>query len=1015
MTRLLLVAILATVAAVSSASDQFHLSRGTTAIHRGAPIETAKALGDTLYLIGNPENPDQYDQHGIGPQAVGTFETAAGQPDWHGWTSEDLTEQDPYWQVSDLMPLAGQYSGWCGTEFGDDAGYGNDWDQTLLFRHAVDAPGEASTVVWSFSLAHDVEAGWDFVHVQWNQAGQWVDLAGSPFSGTGTLTVDESWTVQPDDYAGDAADEIQLRIRVLTDEVTSDEDGGLDTNGACRVDDITVSVDGTVIDFEDFEDQVSQEWIAQPRTAVGDFAALYTDLYDLDPCLQNTSAQVAFVDDGVVVPGTGGTPGITWNYGPGGYILNNDGGLAGDEFHLDNAIVSPPLTWPAGCDGAWLEFEVYVHEFTAPSQPGMFYAWFVRSVDTGDPADLADAPLDSDFSLNFGGPEYRTVRVDLARYLEPDRTHVQVVLRILQLGHQFGFDGNDGTPAPYFDNVRLAAYAVGGPQIESREIDHYQDAFPASGVIDLSDLGSNHVPLDIAANKADWPTIDPGDSLVFDAGAIRDGAFLNVPPRLHVRMRANPLFDPYRALPDGLSLTPDHFADGWSLVEGWVEADSCYFNSAPIQDRWCVDLPDQWFFYPGDELRWCIEAQDNLAGDIGTSLLPADTTGLTDFSDSVQYPSVSPYPHSFIVRALPTVHDADGEQPSVLFWNDAGDDALEWRTTFADLGRRQGVYYDRYETRGGADEDGNGLGGRAQAAQLAGYDVILYGSGALQTSLLGDGHGLDDASPDVPLLNDWFEIGDKHLLVASANAAERLQQTPTGATFLNHYLGVAWLSEDIAPLIGGQTSPLVRSIPGSGAIGPWEWVANGGCPSLAVFDAIGATASATRIAEFTDPSGQGGVYDYAAGVYNEVAAVDARTIYLPYGLEAVVDPPGHTGLSVRAELLYDVLTFFDEGWIVIPGSPAPAAVLSARAYPNPFNPATTIALTIPRAGEVSLKVYDLRGALVRTLVAGEMPAGTHQVVWDGTSDAGRAVASGIYFYETRARDAVSLGKLTLVK
>jgi hypothetical protein len=1023
MTRVFLVAILATCAAVSQAADRGILQRGTGGVWHGAEVGAAKALdatsalGDSLYLIGNPDDPGHYDQNGIGPQAIGTFEDAGGNPSWNGWTHEDATFSDEsFWHVSDFNAVDGACSYWCGEYFDDgtDPGYGNEYLQLVVFTETVSDPTVASTVDWQAVLNHDSEPGWDFTYFEWNQGGVWNTVG--TYDGTGVaVSFDASFTYQPADYVGANDDEIQLRIRCISDGNTSDQDGLYPSDGLCQVDVIAVTVAGTLVDFEDFEDQVADRWLPDFPPFVGDFAALYTDLQDEDPCLQNGSPQVAFIDDGVVVPGTGGTPGITWVYGPGGYIVNNTGGLAGDGYYLDNLIVSPVLIWPENGDDALLEAEIYLHEPLLPDSPGVLCRWFVRSVASGDPADLPDAPFEPLGLSIYGGPGYEMYRRRLGPDLEPGRTHVQVAMRVLHDGPTFGYDGHDGTPAPYLDNVRVVAYPAGGPLIESREINHYQDAFPASGVIDLSDLGSNHVPLDIAANKADLPTIDPGDSLVFQTRVIREGAVLNVPPRLHVQMRANPLFDPHRSLPDGLALTPDHFADGWSLVSGSVEADQCYINGTPLPEHWCVDLPDQWFFYPGDELRWCIEAQDRLAGDIGTSLLPADTTGFTDFSDSAQhYPHPSPYPHAFTVRGLPTVFSGDGYQPAILFWNDAGDDAMEWRTTFAELVLRRGGHYDLYETRAAADEDGNGLGGRAQAAQLAGYNVILYGSGALQTSLLGDGQGLDDASPDIPLLTDWFALEDKHLLVTSANAAEHLQQTPTGASFLNEYLGVAWLAEDIAPLIDGQTSPLVRGIPDAGVIAG-EWVAHGGCPSLPGFDAINATASAVRIAEFT-AGGQGGGYDYAAGVVNLVAAVNASTVYFPYDLEAIVNAPGHTsGLSMRSLLLYYILGFFDEGWVVIPASPEPAAVLSAQAYPNPFNPRTTIELSLPRTGEVSLKVYDLRGALVRTLVAGELSAGSHQVVWDGTSDAGRAVASGIYFYETRAGDAVSLGKLTLVK
>ncbi len=67
--------------------------------------------------------------------------------------------------------------------------------------------------------------------------------------------------------------------------------------------------------------------------------------------------------------------------------------------------------------------------------------------------------------------------------------------------------------------------------------------------------------------------------------------------------------------------------------------------------------------------------------------------------------------------------------------------------------------------------------------------------------------------------------------------------------------------------------------------------------------------------------------------------------------------------------------------------------------PNPFNPATTIKFDLAAGGAAALRVYDVRGRLVRTLVDGPMPAGAHQISWDGRNNAGSAVASGVYLLE----------------
>jgi flagellar hook assembly protein FlgD len=85
------------------------------------------------------------------------------------------------------------------------------------------------------------------------------------------------------------------------------------------------------------------------------------------------------------------------------------------------------------------------------------------------------------------------------------------------------------------------------------------------------------------------------------------------------------------------------------------------------------------------------------------------------------------------------------------------------------------------------------------------------------------------------------------------------------------------------------------------------------------------------------------------------------------------------------------------------------------AYPNPFNPRATITLDLPRAGEATLHLYDIRGRLVRTLHEGRLTEGRHDLTWAGADDAGRALASGVYFYELKVLGEERIGKLTLVR
>ena len=82
----------------------------------------------------------------------------------------------------------------------------------------------------------------------------------------------------------------------------------------------------------------------------------------------------------------------------------------------------------------------------------------------------------------------------------------------------------------------------------------------------------------------------------------------------------------------------------------------------------------------------------------------------------------------------------------------------------------------------------------------------------------------------------------------------------------------------------------------------------------------------------------------------------------------------------------------------------------SSAYPNPFNPTTSMTLAVPVAGKVSVQVYNIMGQVVATLISGHMNASTYTLTWDASS-----VSSGIYFVKAEAVGSVTTQKLVLMK
>ena len=101
-----------------------------------------------------------------------------------------------------------------------------------------------------------------------------------------------------------------------------------------------------------------------------------------------------------------------------------------------------------------------------------------------------------------------------------------------------------------------------------------------------------------------------------------------------------------------------------------------------------------------------------------------------------------------------------------------------------------------------------------------------------------------------------------------------------------------------------------------------------------------------------------------------------------------------------------------------PSGDEPATSLSFRLHgntPNPFAASTTIVFTTASASDVELRIYDLAGRLVRTVLDRSLGAGRHQVFWNGDDDTGHPVAKGIYFTRLRAGAFEAHRKLVVLR
>jgi len=135
---------------------------------------------------------------------------------------------------------------------------------------------------------------------------------------------------------------------------------------------------------------------------------------------------------------------------------------------------------------------------------------------------------------------------------------------------------------------------------------------------------------------------------------------------------------------------------------------------------------------------------------------------------------------------------------------------------------------------------------------------------------------------------------------------------------------------------------------------------------------------------------------------------------LPFDFEYPTAAASYTasseGLPLGALTWFDGVSGVENGSEVIPNS----FVLNAN-YPNPFNPTTNISYTIPEQSQVRLTIYNMLGQVVTTLVNEVQNSGTYELTWNGKSEAGINVSTGVYIYQLSTNNFIATRKMMLLK
>ena len=342
-----------------------------------------------------------------------------------------------------------------------------------------------------------------------------------------------------------------------------------------------------------------------------------------------------------------------------------------------------------------------------------------------------------------------------------------------------------------------------------------------------------------------------------------------------------------------------------------------------------------------------------------------------------------------------------------------GRDAQQYfDTAFQMLGLEGKV--DRYDVRAPASAVGNRLGSRVMdlSQLLDCYKKIIWDWGDLEITL-GDGSGMPEKSNDYWLLKGFLDglasPGGVYLCGDDVPSALSGYTSSSAVNFRAVYANFALTSKNHKPAYG--VAP--KGVHNPAGCFDDDIVIYGGCPLVNDFDVMTPTGASVMEVSYGAPTGVTNSAIISKITTNGSGAsvgVILSGFSFIYTRDDEID-----GTLDRAKHMHDIIQWLGNAVLQPTGTGTVASNSLSQNYPNPFNPQTTIVYSLKKPGHVSLKVYNVAGELVRTLVNEERPAGWHRKEWDGTANSGQQASSGVYFYKLVANDFSQTKKMVLLK